>query len=248
MARRRKQTNDPRQLSLFDVMANQIEEIRAENIQDDMREEAVPEVVPPATEEQTVPSEPEQHQEFSFPTNDRPERTLLGINGNGESVYEMRDGSRMYSRDPAIMQIMDGDKRTPEKLFEAGADEYLTVQEIHHFTHTLPWEAQHARQTNLSAGNRKKGSQARNHQRRAQRGLHAPGLLDFGSLGAEQPRRLKKLEAMGKISFDLKVFGQQQTEARALSSETARQASLRGMSDSEILQSMGIDMSLRITE
>lgn len=46
MARRRKQTNDPRQLSLFDVMANQIEEIRAENIQDDMREEGLPEVVP----------------------------------------------------------------------------------------------------------------------------------------------------------------------------------------------------------
>ena len=42
MARRRKQTNDPRQYSLFDVMANQIEEIRAENIQDDMREEAAP--------------------------------------------------------------------------------------------------------------------------------------------------------------------------------------------------------------
>ena len=70
MARRRKQTNDPRQLSLFDVMANQIEEIRAENIQDDIREEDLPEVVPPATEEQTVPLEPEQHQEFSFPTND----------------------------------------------------------------------------------------------------------------------------------------------------------------------------------
>ena len=92
MARRRKQTNDPRQLSLFDVMANQIEEIRAENIQDDMREEGLPEVVPPATEEQAVPSEPEQHQEFSFPTNDKSERTLLGLNGNGDSVYEMRDG------------------------------------------------------------------------------------------------------------------------------------------------------------
>ena len=35
MARRRKQTHDPRQLSLFDAMANQIEEIREENIQDD---------------------------------------------------------------------------------------------------------------------------------------------------------------------------------------------------------------------
>ena len=42
MARRRKQTNDPRQLSLFDVMATQIEEIREEKIQDDMREAAPP--------------------------------------------------------------------------------------------------------------------------------------------------------------------------------------------------------------
>lgn len=200
MARRRKQTNDPRQYSLFDVMVNQIEEIRAENIQDDMREEAAS----PAQAEQAQPAsvvpEPEQHQEFSFPTNDKPERTLLGLNGNGESVYEMRDGSRMHSRNPEIMQFLDGEKRTPEKLFEAGADEYLTVQEIHHFTHTLPWEAQHARQTNLSAGNRKKGSQARNHQRRAQWGLHAPGLLDSGSLGAEQPGRVEEAGSEGQHS------------------------------------------------
>ena len=198
MARRRKQASDSRQYSLFDVMASQIEEIRAENIQDDMREEAAPEVVPPATEEQAVPSESEQKQGFSFPTNDRPERTLLGVNGSGESVYEMRDGSRMHSRNPEIMQVRDGEKRPPEKLFEDGADAWLTIQEIHHFTHTLPWEAQHARQTNLSAGNRKKGSQARNNQRRAQRGVHAPGLLDFGSLGAEQPRRVEEAGSEGQ--------------------------------------------------
>lgn len=71
-------------------------------------------------------------------------------------------------------------------------------------------------------------------------------ILDRWALNS--PEELKKLEAKGSIAFDLKVFGQQQTEARALSSETARQASLRGMSDSEILQNMGIDMSLRITE
>ena len=40
MARRRKQIHDPRQLSFFDFMANQIEEIREENIQDDMGEAA----------------------------------------------------------------------------------------------------------------------------------------------------------------------------------------------------------------
>ena len=42
MARRRKQAHDPRQLSFFDFMANQIEEIREENILDDMREEHIP--------------------------------------------------------------------------------------------------------------------------------------------------------------------------------------------------------------
>ena len=195
MARWRKQTNDPRQLSLFDVMATQIEEIREEKIQDDMREAA-----PPAQDEQVQPAsavpESAPKQGFSFPTQ-KAERTLLGVNGNGESVYEMRDGSRMHSRDPNIMQVMDGEKRTPEKLFEAGADEYLTIQEIHHFTQTLPWEVQHARQTNVSSGNRKKGSQARNNQRREKRGLHSPGLLDFGSLGAEQPGRVEEAGSDG---------------------------------------------------
>mgnify|MGYP007135564570 CR=1 FL=1 len=69
-------------------------------------------------------------------------------------------------------------------------------------------------------------------------------ILDRWALN--QPEELKKLEAMGNFDFDLKLYGQQQTEARALSSETARLASLRGMSDSEILESMGIDMSLKI--
>ena len=70
-------------------------------------------------------------------------------------------------------------------------------------------------------------------------------ILDRWALNS--PEELKMLEAMGKFDFDLKLYGQQQTEARALSSETARQASQRGMSDSEILESMGIDMSLKIT-
>lgn len=198
MARRRKQTNDPRQLSLFDVMATQIEEIREENIQDDMREKAAPEVV---LQEQKTPLEPEQRQGFSFPTQ-KAERTHLGINGNGESVYEMRDGSRMYSRDPEIMQVMDGDKRTPEKLFEAGADEYLTIQEIHHFTQTLPWEVQHARQTNVSAGNRKKGSQARNDSRSQKRGVRQFGILDSGQVGAEQPGKASETGNGGRPGPD----------------------------------------------
>ena len=70
-------------------------------------------------------------------------------------------------------------------------------------------------------------------------------ILDRWALNS--PEELMMLEAIGKFDFDLKLYGQQQTEARALSSETARQASLRGMSDSEILESMGIDMSLKIT-
>ena len=70
-------------------------------------------------------------------------------------------------------------------------------------------------------------------------------ILDRWALNS--PEELKKLEAMGDIPFMVKLYGQQQTEAEALSSETSRQASLRGMSDWEILESMGIDMSLKIT-
>ena len=75
--------------------------------------------------------------------------------------------------------------------------------------------------------------------------LRGYSILDRWALNS--PEELKKLEAKGSIAFDLKVFGQQQTEARALSSETARQASLRGMSDWEILESCGVEMNLKIT-
>ena len=216
MARRRKQTHDPRQLSLFDVMANQIEEIREENIQDDMREESIPAPVARVEQEQAVPAmslqvEPVKEEErqpepartekpFPFPTNDGDKRRL-GVNGRGDSVYELQDGSRMYSPNTAIMQFLDGEKRTPEKLFEDGADDYLTIQEISEFSHILSLEAQHARQANLSARNRTKGSQARNHQRREKRRVHQFGLLDSGSLGAEQPRRTKEAGGDGDIGF-----------------------------------------------
>lgn len=212
MARRRKQTHDPRQLSLFDVMASQIEEIRAENMQDDLRE-TIPASAAQVDQEQPAPAvplraEPEKNEErqpepareeMPFPTDDTSSLKRLGVNGNGDSVYELKDGSRMYSFDPAIVQFIDGEKRTPEKLYEAGADNYLTVQEISHFTHTLPLEVQHARQTQLSARNRKKGAQTRNHQRRAQRGLHQFGLLDTGSLGAEQPGRVEEAGSDGEL-------------------------------------------------
>ena len=322
MARRRKQTHDSRQLSLFDIMANQIEEIREENIQDDMREAAQaasspggeqrPENAIPVSERQSIqedrqpapsrdwfellgnspktmtplglngrgetvyemengvrmysrnpefmqtvdgdgstpeelflqnnhnfltvqevaafrqqhslslerqhagqaatpeaalekkaagqPEPAREEKPFPFPTNDGDKRRL-GVNGKGDSVYELQDGSRMYSSNPDIMQVVDGNKRSPEKLFEDGADDYLTVQEISHFTQTLPWEVQHARQTNLSARNRKKGSQARNNQRRAKRGIHQFGLFDTGSLGAEQPRRAEEAGGDGDAGF-----------------------------------------------
>ena len=216
MARRRKQTHDPRQLSFFDLMANQIEEIREENIQDDMREESIPAPAAQVEQEQAVPAmslqmEPVKEEErqpepartekpFPFPTNDGDKRRL-GINGRGDSVYELQDGSRMYSPNTAIMQFLDGEKRTPEKLFEAGADDYLTIQEISEFTHTLSLEVQHARQTNLSARNRTKSSQARNHQRREKRRVHQFGLLDSGSLGAEQSRRTEEAGGNGEHSL-----------------------------------------------
>ena len=67
-------------------------------------------------------------------------------------------------------------------------------------------------------------------------------ILDRWALN--QPDELKALEAQGEIAFDLKLYGQQQKEAQVLNSESARQAKLRGMSDWEILESAGIDMSL----
>ena len=111
MARRRKQASDSRQYSLFDIMANQIEELRAENIQDDMRVESIPapatqieqeasvSVTPEAElkkEEEIQPEPAREEKPFPFPTNDGDKRRL-GINGRGDSVYELQDGSRMYS-------------------------------------------------------------------------------------------------------------------------------------------------------
>ena len=71
-------------------------------------------------------------------------------------------------------------------------------------------------------------------------------ILDRWAL--DSPDELRKLEAKGELAFDLKVYGQQQTEARALNSEAARQMRLNGMSDWEILQSLGIETRLISTE
>ena len=106
MAKRRERNVG--QLSLFDAMASQIEQIRAENIQDDMREESTSE--PASQPEENEGRQPEPARKanfFSFPTNDAASIKRLGVNGNGDSVYELKDGSRMYSGNPEIIQVMD---------------------------------------------------------------------------------------------------------------------------------------------
>lgn len=70
-------------------------------------------------------------------------------------------------------------------------------------------------------------------------------ILDRWALNC--PDELKELEAEGELALIVRLDQQRNREHRVLCSETARQASLRGMSDSEILESMGIDMSLKIT-
>lgn len=74
------------------------------------------------------------------------------------------------------------------------------------------------------------------------------GYLILDRWALNSPDELKRLEAQGETAFMLKLYGQQQEEAHTLSSESARQARLRGMSDWEILEMAGVDMSLKITE
>jgi hypothetical protein len=74
------------------------------------------------------------------------------------------------------------------------------------------------------------------------------GYLILDRWALNSPDELKKLEAKGQIAFDLKLYGQQQEEHHALSSETARQLSQKGWNDWEILREMGIDTELKISE
>ncbi len=71
-------------------------------------------------------------------------------------------------------------------------------------------------------------------------------ILDRWALN--QPEELRELEAEGQLALDLKLYPQQQKEAKALMSDTARTLRSQGLSDFEILQAMEIDMSLKITE
>ena len=144
MARRRKQTSDSRQLSLFDIMVSHIEQIREENIQDDIREEAGTRTLREPTHEQppsaTPPVSPASHEELPkepehpgkrkplLPPDDSIPPKRLGVNGRGFSVYETSDGGRMYSPSLDIVRFIDGDRDTPEELFRKGNEDYLTVQ------------------------------------------------------------------------------------------------------------------------
>ena len=207
MARRRKQTSDSRQLSLFDIMVSHIEQIREENIQDDIMEEAGTRTLREPTHEQppsaTPPVSPASHEELPkesehhgkrkplLPPDDSIPPKRLGVNGRGFSVYETSDGGRMYSPSLQIVRFIDGDRDTPEELFRKGNEDYLTVQEVAAFRqqHSSTQEVSHAGQTDKSAGHRQNRSQARNHSRSQGQRVHQFSLLDSRPLGTEQPRR-----------------------------------------------------------
>ena len=181
MARKRKNAANPNQYSLFDLIASSIEE-KQENAlaesQSDSLNEAAPDVRVEIIEK-TEPIAPEPNAE--------PVR--LGINADGASVYRQADGSRMVSNNLAIMRVVDGDKRSPEDLYVSGRHEFLTVQETAYFRNetNLVVENANAGQQRQASGHRQNSSQAGNNHGREKRGLHQPGLLDFGSLGVEQP-------------------------------------------------------------
>ena len=183
MARRRKQKYDPRQLSfMMDLMTDQIEQIRTENIQADLEEDkshtGQKNVAALGTPENDV-----VQQELS------PPYVRLGLNSKGATVYALKDGGRMVSRNPEIMQSVDGDKDTPGNLFARGKSQYLTVEEVAAFTkgNTLTSEVHNARQTDKPAGNSPKRSQAGNDTGSQKRRVHQFSLLDFGQMGAERP-------------------------------------------------------------
>lgn len=73
----------------------------------------------------------------------------------------------------------------------------------------------------------------------------AYSILDRWALNS--PDELMRLEAQGKIPFDLKLYSQQQKEAKALMSKQAQEMRKQGLSDLEILQAMEIDLSLKTT-
>ncbi|MBQ3060196.1 MAG: DEAD/DEAH box helicase family protein [Desulfovibrio sp.] len=90
---------------------------------------------------------------------------------------------------------------SPEKLYEAGKDAYLTIEEVSWFAHNLSEEVQHARQAKLSPGNRKKSPQAKDNKRGEKRRVQQFGLLNPGSLGTEQPGRTEEAGSPGRTGL-----------------------------------------------
>mgnify|MGYP001663518881 CR=1 FL=1 len=70
-------------------------------------------------------------------------------------------------------------------------------------------------------------------------------ILDRWALNC--PDELKELEAEGELALIVRLDQQRNREHRVLCSETAQQASLRGMSDWEILESCGVELNLPTT-
>ena len=71
--------------------------------------------------------------------------------------------------------------------------------------------------------------------------------LILGRWALNCPDDLKELEARDNLDLMIRLDQQQSLERRILCSETARQASLRGMSDWEILESCGVELNLPTT-
>lgn len=70
-------------------------------------------------------------------------------------------------------------------------------------------------------------------------------ILDRWALNS--PDELRKLERQGSLDLVIRLDQQMVIERRTLCSDSAWEMSRRGMSDWEILESAGIDMSLQIT-
>lgn len=184
MARKRKSSYDPNQLSLFDLMANHIEQIREENIQDDLREEATNQAANKRVE-QAEPVSQQMEKTLADAVSDEPVR--IGINSEGASVFIMPDGGRMFASIAGILNVIDGDHHSPEELYVKNKHDFLTIQEVAHFKNetNLVVEENDAGKGHRLSGNRRKSSKSRNNQGSEVRTLFSQGLQNSGSLGAE---------------------------------------------------------------
>ena len=212
---RRKTVYDPRQLTLFDIFADHITNIRTQNAADDAvpvpathqtQNTALQKAAPDERPAASVPSHSpiSDATPASAPESRRTESALVqteddienmrrvGTNSKGEGVYEFPNGTRMHSFDPGLMQVMDGDWDTPEQLYAKKKYDFLTTQEVINFNFgvnpkTTPTEAHHAGSSNATSGNRREGTAPRNNTTREEgRELPPLGVSDSGSLGAQR--------------------------------------------------------------